>query len=90
MGRVLCVTDQVPSSHSRAGEAKEVEEGSMGLYFRGERRLIRGAEGWREGGTSTTIVVPPGDSPGCIDVSAILETILVMCVRVCDIGETIQ
>ena len=64
MGRVLCVTDQVPSSHSRGGEMKLVEE-RAGPYFLGERRVIGldlGA-GEEAGGASTTIVVPPGDSP---------------------------
>jgi hypothetical protein len=43
----------------------------VGLYFSGERRLIGEEGGWMVGGTSTTIVVPPGDSPGGSAVSAI-------------------
>lgn len=75
MGSVLCVTDQVPWSHSRGGDWKVVEDGRIGLYFFGERRLmgasvVEGAVGL---GTSTTIVVPPGDSPGGSVESAILE-----------------
>jgi len=66
MGRVLCETDQVPSSHSRDGEMKVVAEGRVGLYFLGERSVIGGVieVGAVMGGTSTTIVAPPGDSPG--------------------------
>jgi hypothetical protein len=54
-----------------------VEEGRVGLYFLGERRAIVGlvAEGAVVEGTSTTIVVPPGDSPRGSVVSAILEVI---------------
>lgn len=48
---------------------KAVDEGSFGLYFLGERREITGlTKGFGRPvsveGTSTTIVVPPGDSPG--------------------------
>lgn len=44
MGRVECVTLQVPWSHSRGGDWKEVEEGRVGLYFLGERRVMVLAE----------------------------------------------
>jgi hypothetical protein len=44
IGKVECVTDQVPWSHSRGGEMKEVDEESLGLYFLGERREIAGLE----------------------------------------------
>lgn len=40
IGRVECVTDHAPSSHSRGGGMKVVDEGSWGLYFLGERRVI--------------------------------------------------
>jgi hypothetical protein len=83
MGKVECVTDHVPSSHSRGGEVKAVDEGSLGLYFFGERREIDVSEesckgGAAAAGVSTVIVVPPGDSPGktfevVADVSAILS-----------------
>ena len=75
MGRVLCVTDQVPWSHSRGGDLKVAEEGRTGLYFLGERRVIGSfvAEGAVILGTSTIIVVPPGDSPGGSDVSDIMK-----------------
>ena len=45
----------------------------MGLYFRGERSVIGVEMGLVVGGASTTIVVPPGDSPGGSVVSAIFE-----------------
>jgi len=70
MGRVECVTDQVAWSHSRGGDLKSVEEGSLGLYFLGERSKIGGLDeldGSSRGatkGASTIMVVPPGDSPG--------------------------
>ena len=35
-----CVTDQVASSHSRLGRTNSVEEGNLGSYFLGERRLM--------------------------------------------------
>jgi hypothetical protein len=38
MGKVLCVTDQVPSSHSRGGAVHSA--GDARLYFRGLRRRI--------------------------------------------------
>ena len=42
MGRVLCVTDHVPSSQARGGHWKAVDDGRTGLYFLGERRTIEG------------------------------------------------
>ena len=73
MVRVLWVTDQVAWSHSRGGDWKVVEEGSVGLYFFGERRVIEEfvADDAVVLETSTTIVVPPGDSPGGSVASAI-------------------
>lgn len=68
MGNVEWVTDHVPWSHSRGGALKEVDDGSFALYFVAERRDIAGfVEGPVdvEEGTSTVMVVPPGDSPGC-------------------------
>lgn len=67
MGRVECVTDQVPLSHSSGGGVKIVDERSLELYFFGDRRVIEVLEGSSKGGAeevSTVIVVPPGDSPG--------------------------
>lgn len=81
MGRVLCVTDQVAWSHSSGGDWKEVEEGRVGLYFLGERRLIgefvEMALG-SDGGAATTIVVSLGDSPRG-SVSAILGEAFWLC-----------
>lgn len=81
IGRVECVTLQVPWSHSRGGDKNEVDEGRVGLYFLGERRLIVLAEAalgvaTLVGGTSTTIVVPPGDSPAGRASSAMLAVLL--------------
>ena len=75
MGRVLCVTDQVPWSHSSGGHWKVVEEGRVGLYFLGERSVIAALVevGAVVGGTSTAIVVTPGDSPCGRVVPAILN-----------------
>lgn len=67
MGSVECVTDHVPWSHSRAGAVKEVDDGDSELYLDAVRSVIAGLDGPEEmydAGTSTTIVVPPGDSPG--------------------------
>jgi hypothetical protein len=68
MGKVECVTHQVPWSHSGDGEVKFVEEGKVGLYLRGERRVIgvlfEEVGTSKDLGTSTVMVVPPGDSPG--------------------------
>ena len=68
MGSVECVTAQVPWSHSRGGDVKLVEDGRVGLYLRGERRVIgvltAAVGNSEELGTSTVMVVPPGDSPG--------------------------
>lgn len=46
MGSVECVTDQVVSSHSRGGGVKVSDEGSLGLYFFGVRRIIGELDTW--------------------------------------------
>jgi hypothetical protein len=68
MGNVEWVTDHVPWSHSRGGAVNDAEVGSLTLYLVAERREMAGfvvgpEEVWPDG-TSTTMVVPPGDSPG--------------------------
>jgi hypothetical protein len=87
MGSVEWVTDQVPWSHSRGGAVKDVEDGSLGLYLIGERRDIGVLI---VGGTSTMIVVPPGDSPGArLEVAMGLGSVILAesrdfdCIRSC-------
>ena len=68
IGRVECVTAQVPSSHSIGGGVKFTEDGRVGLYLSGERRVIEvviadvGAS--IDLDASAVIAVPPGDPPG--------------------------
>jgi hypothetical protein len=57
MGRVLCVTDQIPSSHSRGGAVHSA--GGARLYFRGLRRRILLWAGV-EGAAGLGSVVPAG------------------------------
>ena len=47
MGSVECVTDQVPSSHSKGGLWKFVDDESTGLYFFGERSEMEECAGVR-------------------------------------------
>jgi len=63
MGSVECVTDQVPSSHSGDGALKLVVDGSFGLYFRGDRRVVGGLTVARDGRA------PGGGLRGVVDAS---------------------
>lgn len=98
IGKVECVTDQVPSSHSRGGEVKAVDEGSLGLYFFGERREIDVSEERCKGGAaeaatagvSTVMVVPPGDSPGKTLEVVVDASIILSLSRYCNLLRTIN